>query len=114
MILPRMRKPQIHSTEVRDKENAEFEEDATQFVDSQAEEQQAFADIAEGLRNPSFGIGTTALRPTRLNGPVPLGQRSRPSAESRPAVEATALAAVQTEIAALRAELGIEKIASIA
>jgi hypothetical protein len=88
------------------RQNAEFEEDATQFLDSHADAQQAFADIAEGLRNPSFGIGT-ASRPTRLNGPVPLGQRARPSAESRPAVEATALATVHSEIAALRAELGI-------
>eukprot|EP01043_Picozoa_sp_COSAG02_P051840 COSAG02_NODE_5507_length_4272_cov_2.252755_2_plen_362_part_00 len=85
------------------RQNNEFEQDATQFLDSDADAQQAFADIAEGLRNPSFGV----CRPTRLNGPVPLGQRARPSAESRPAVEATALAAVQSEIAALRAELGI-------
>ena len=97
--------------------NAEFEADAMQFLNSEAQEQQAFDDVAWELQNPSFAsVGNgredrRALRQplyrrqTRLNGPVPLGQRARPSAPSSSGVEATALVAVQSEIEALRALL---------
>ena len=97
--------------------NAEFEADAMQFLNSEAQEQQAFDDVAWELQNPSFAsvgngpVDRRALRQplyrrrTRLNGPVPLGQRARQSAPSSSAVEATALATVQSEIEALRSEL---------
>lgn len=60
-----------------EQEEEEFDQDGAMFEQDLQQIKGAFADAAEGLRNPSFGIAVEADRPTGLRGPVMLGQQQR-------------------------------------